>query len=162
MIKQLILNDTLMIDLAFCVFEHFITNNITPESWIDWFIKQSVSPEVFIPILYNTHCKQFMIIYPFSALQHSDIFIRIEHAELIVTPSSFAMTQIVNGYLYFTCYTDHSYFEEFLDLLAIETMKLFVIFFNSPKIVYDTLNISSPAFLDDQTKEIKKKIKIKK
>ena len=58
MLRQIIGNDDIMLDIALALFEHLIVNNISLNNCIDWFHKLSVAPEILLPLLHNTHHKQ--------------------------------------------------------------------------------------------------------
>jgi len=157
MLRQIIGNDDIMLDIALALFEHLIVNNISLNNCIDWFHKLSVAPEILLPLLHNTHHKQYMLLYPFG-FWRPDLFVRLEHAEINITPSDFAMVQIVNGYHYFSCLMNRAWFDEFLDLAAIETMRVFMIFFGSPIPVCDALGVDDPSYFKHYEEKIKKKL----
>lgn len=157
LLHQLLSNEALMIDLAMSLCNFIIDHHILLPDLISHVIKMPVAPEIMLPLLHNTHYKQYMLIYPFGFRKH-EICLRLEHAEVDLVVEEFSMVQVVNGYLHFACYRDTSLHVDFQDMLVIEALRIMMILFDSPAPVCMSINVDDPEYFEKFAHEIQKRV----
>lgn len=157
LLHQLLINDALMIDMSMSLCNFMIHHNILLPDLISRVVQMPIAPEIMLPLLHNTHYKQYMLIYPFGFRKH-EICLRLEHAEVDLVVEEFAMVQIVNGYLHFACYRDTSLHVDFQDMLMIETLRLMMILFGSPVPVCMSINVDDPEYFEKFARDIQKRV----